>query len=467
MQVSFGRSGSRTALSLCAALAITATSAITPTVHAQARPIPAAASQAQKSALPSGRTDYRTLTDYENDMAQLAQHYPRLVKPITLSERTHDGRPVHGIEITENAARRDGKPVLLITGMHHGNEWASGEVTMEFGLDLAHNYGRDRQITELLRKARVVLVPIVNVDGFVLNTRRNAANVDMNRNYGFGWGESAPYEGPAPWSEPESRNIRDLISSRQVTTFLTMHTCEGSILYPPLQHKAGLPQDIDAFRSFAGAMGEQNGYFNSTSADDYETTGEAIDWSYYATRGLGVTVEVCSTPLTLPHTFQTLVIDQYLGTNGYQGKGIRGSFITALEQAGDRDAHSVITGAAPRGAVLSISKDFPLWTNPVAQPDGSTRPLEFPNHLSSSMVVSGSGGKFTWDVNPSLRPVPPYQADGVHTDHPGFVPESWTLTCARPDGTVLQTTKVSVDRGEQAQVDLKQCRQRFNAKAEQ
>jgi predicted deacylase len=447
-------------LAFSTALVMAVTSVIMSTVPAEAE------AGAPTSALPSGRTDYRTLADYEGDMSDLARRHPYLVKPITLPERTPEGRVVHGIEITENAAQRDGKPVLLITGMHHGTEWASGEVSMEFGTDLVRNYGRDRQITGLLDRARIVIVPIVNVDGFVHNTRRNANNVDMNRNYGFGWGESAPYQGAAPWSEPETRNVRDLISSRQVTTFLTMHTCLANMLYPPLQHKAGLPQDIDAFRSFAGAMGTQNGYYHTTSADDYETTGESIDWSYYATRGLGVTVEVCSTPLSLPRTFQTLVVDQYLGTNGYEGKGIRGSFLTALEQASDRTAHSVITGEAPHGAVLRVSKDFPLWTNPVAQPDGSTRPLEFPNHLSSTMEVGDHSGRFTWDVNPSLRPVPPYQADGVHTQHPGFVPESWTLTCARPDGTVLQTVNVRVDRGKQAQVDLERCRDRFRQKGE-
>lgn len=461
MKVSVGRPGSRAVLTLCTALAMSLTSVIMPAVQAAAEAAPSAGAPA--AGLPSGRTDYRSLADYENDLSELARRNPSLVKPITLPERTREGRLVRGVEITDKAARRDGKPVLLVVGMHHGNEWPSGEVTMEFALDLVRKYGRDRQITGLLKKTRIVLVPIVNVDGFVKNTRRNANNVDMNRNYGFGWGESPPYEGAAPWSEPETRNVRDLISSRQVTTFLTMHTCLGNMLYPPLQHKAGLPPDIAAFRSFADAMGTQNGYFHTTSADDYETSGEVIDWSYYATRGLGVTVEVCTTPLTLPRTFQSLVVDQYLGTNGYEGKGIRGSFVTALQQAADREAHSVISGKAPRGAVLRISKDFPLWTNPVAQPDGTTRPVAFANHLSSSMEVSERSGHFTWDVNPSLRPVPPYQADGVHTEHPGFVRESWTLTCARPDGKVLQTVKVRVDRGEQERVDLKQCRERFRS----
>jgi hypothetical protein len=78
------------------------------------------------------------------------------------------------------------------------------------------------------------------------------------------------------------------------------------------------------------------------------------------------------------------------------------------------------------------------------------------------MVVSHPSGKFTWDVNPSVRPVPPYQADGVHTGPAGFLGESWTLTCARPDGRVLETVRVRVDLGEQARVDLKRCRKRVH-----
>jgi hypothetical protein len=412
----------------------------------------------EASGLPSGRTDYRTLADYEADMLALAREHPRLVRLFTLPHATVEGRTVRGIEITRDVDRRDGKPVLLITGMHHGNEWASGEATMEFGFDLAENPRRDRDIARMLERVRVVLVPVVNVDGFVRNTRRTARNVDMNRNYGFGWGESPPFQGSGPFSEPETQNMKELISSRQVTTFLTVHTCLANMLYPPLQHKAGLPQDIDRFRAFAGAMSLQNGYPHLTSADDFETTGEAIDWSYYATRGLGVTVEICSVPLGSPRTFQTLVVDQYLGTGTLAGKGNRGAFLEALEQAGDPDEHAQITGKAGRRAELTISKDFDLWTNPIPQGDGSLRPVPFANHLTSSMDVTSANGKFTWSVNPSVRPVPPYQADGVHGDHPGFLGESWTLTCGRSDGTVLETVRVRVDLGEREKVDLKRCR---------
>jgi hypothetical protein len=418
---------------------------------------PAAASA--DSGLPSGRTEYRTLFDYEREMAALAGAHPGLVRPFTLPHATVEGRAVRGIEVTRDVGEPDGKPVLLIVGMHHGNEWASGEVTMEFGYDLAENPRHDPRIARVLDRVRVILVPVVNVDGFVRNTRRTARNVDMNRNYGFGWGESPPFQGTGPFSEPETQNMRDLISSHQVTTFLTMHTCLANMLYPPLQHKAGLPQDIDRFRSLAGEMSLENGYPHLTSADDFETTGEAIDWSYYATRGLGITIEVCATPAGTPRTFQTTVVDQYLGTGELADRGNRGAFLAALEHAADPGEHARITGRVRRGAVLTIRKDFDLWTNPILQPDGSLRPTAFPNHLTSEMDVTSPNGEFSWSVNPSLRPVPPYQADGVHGDHPGFVEESWTLTCARPDGTVLQTVHVRVDLGERRQVDLRRGRE--------
>jgi Zinc carboxypeptidase len=429
-----------------------------PAVAAVCAALAAPAAMAQGPAgLPSGRTDYRTLADYEGDMLALAREHPNLVRRFTLPHATSEGRPVNGIEITRDVGRRDGKPVLLLVGMHHGNERPSGEVTTEFGFDLVENPRHDPEIARLLGQVRVILVPVVNVDGFVRNTRRTATNVDMNRNYGFGWGESPPFQGSGPFSEPETQNMRDLISSRQVTTFLTNHTCLANMLYPPLQHKAGLPQDIDRFRAFADAMSRENGYPHLTSADDFETTGEAIDWSYYATRGLGVTLEVCATPPGTPRTFQTLVVDQYLGTGPLAGRGNRGAFVAALQQAADRDEHARITGRVRRGAELRISKEFDLWTNPIPQPDGTLRPSPVPTELTSSMEVTSADGEFSWSVNPSVRPEPPYQADGVHGEGRGFLQEAWTLTCGLPDGTVLQTVHVRVDLGERETVDLERC----------
>ena len=54
-------------------------------------------------------------------------------------------------------------------GVHHAREWPSGELAMEFAVDLAKSYGSNARITGLLKKARVIVVPVVNADGFELS----------------------------------------------------------------------------------------------------------------------------------------------------------------------------------------------------------------------------------------------------------------------------------------------------------
>ena len=181
-------------------------------------------------------------------------------------------------------------------GVHHAREWPSGENAMEFAFDLVQNYGSDRRITGLLKKARVVVVPVVNVDGFNLSRtdgefvdlrganeydplggtgsvlatpgmaymRKNcrlvdgqdtpdgscaavhaspgasALGVDLNRNYGGFWGgpgasttfADPTYRGAQAFSEPEIQNIQDLVTSRQTTMVISNHTFSNLILRP-------------------------------------------------------------------------------------------------------------------------------------------------------------------------------------------------------------------------------------------
>ena len=70
-------------------------------------------------------------------------------------------------------------PTFLLMGLHHAREWPSGEMAMEFAFDLVNNFGKDKRITRLLRKARVIVVPVVNVDGFDLS-RTDGEYVDLN-----------------------------------------------------------------------------------------------------------------------------------------------------------------------------------------------------------------------------------------------------------------------------------------------
>ena len=128
------------------------------------------AASVARSPLPSGRTGYRTLDDYNADMTKLQQRNRELVKKFALKRPSLDGRTIYGVEIGQGVRRPNaGAPTFVLMGAHHAREWPSAELAMEFAFDLANNYGKSARITRLLKQARVIVVPVVNVDGFVLS----------------------------------------------------------------------------------------------------------------------------------------------------------------------------------------------------------------------------------------------------------------------------------------------------------
>lgn len=312
------------------------------------------ARRAKASALPSGRTTYRRLFDYADEMKTLAEQNPDLVRPLTLPNQTYEGRSVEGIEITTDPNQlRDGKPVFLQMGAHHAREWPSSEHAMEWAYELINGYRADNaRVTPLVQETRTIIVPVVNPDGFnasreagealghgdgqggddILNfatspneyRRKNCRflddseggscaqpsvglaepGVDPNRNYGGFWGgpgaSSDPtaqdYRGPGPFSEPETENIRGLVSERQVVTLITNHTFSDLVLRPPGIASQGDSVDEPLYKAFGDAMAAENGYISQQSFNLYDTTGTTEDWTYYATGGLGFTFEIGCNP---------------------------------------------------------------------------------------------------------------------------------------------------------------------------
>jgi murein tripeptide amidase MpaA len=416
-----------------------------------------------RTALPSGRDAYRSLADYNADLQALAEENPGLVRLIELPEPTLDGRTTYGVEIATDVARRDGRPTFAMFGLHHAREWPSGEHAMEFAIDLVNGAtSGDPRISALLDRGRMVVVPVANPDGFqlsytdgqavdlreldgggtvsILGTPGNAykrkncrvidgqdtpdgtcaafsatspggfgIGTDLNRNYGGLWGgpgasetfADPTYRGAGPFSEPETRNVRDLISNRQVTMMISNHTFSNLVLRPNGVNPTtigpdGLPvgdaPDEQALKALGAQMTAQNGYANIHGWELYDTTGTTEDWSYNATGGFGYTFEIGPNEFHPPFA---QVVDEYLGAGEYAGKGNREAYLLAFENAVDRTSHSVIAGRAPSGATLRLRKEFstPTWS------PGD----DFTDSIESTMVTSGK--TFTWDVNPSTRPI--------------------------------------------------------------
>ena len=245
------------------------------------------------------------------------------------------------------------------------------------------------------------------------------AGVDPNRNYGAFWGGpgsgSDPfgqtYRGPSAFSEPESRNVQKLVSSRHVTALITNHTFSNLVLRPPGLQEQGLAPDEPAMKALGDAMAAENGYSSQYGWQLYDTTGTTEDWSYMATGGYGYTFEIGPDEFHPP--FEEAVAE-YDGAGQYAGKGNRGAYFLAQQNTADTAHHSVIRGTAPAGTVLRVHKEFMSTTSPVIQEDNTTGPpIQFKDVLDTTMTV-GDEGRFEWHVNPSTRPY--VRRDRVYSD---------------------------------------------------
>ena len=408
------------------------------------------------SPLPSGQDHYRTLADYNREMRALARQHPDLVKLIRLKHPSLEGRTVYGIELTRDVQNvDDGKPVFLMLGAHHAREWPSSEHAIEFAYDLVDNYGSDARATRIVNGERTIVVPVVNVDGFSISRsapplgdfslfdnemkRKNCRvsdqtpaayrggtcednpagrlrGTDLTRNYPGFWGgpgasadrSDDTYRGDDPGAEPEVDNIRSLISHRQVTGMITNHTYSNLVLRPPSLYDTGLSPDEAQYKALGATMADANGYTNEPAYQLYDTSGSTEDWSYWNTGVYGFTFEIGD--VGFHPAYKDAVVAEYLGLPPAAGAGQGGNreayyrFATANL---DKSYHSTITGTAPHGRQLTVRKQFTSLTSPVivddSDPNLTKDPIEYRDRLSSSLDTRG--GRFSWAVNPSTRPV--------------------------------------------------------------
>jgi hypothetical protein len=409
------------------------------------------AQKTQASTLPSGRTTYRHLYEYEYELKELARGNPKLVKAFTLAEPTNEGRDVVGVEIaTDVDNTADGKPVDFVMGVHHAREWPAAEHAIEWAYELVKGYKNDPAIKSLVGRTRNIVVPIVNADGFSISReaepkgdfsrfdyemkRKNCqvadsppqlrtgvckANpggrdrgTDPNRNYAGFWGGPGAdvtwggeaFRGAQPFSEPETRNIRQIVSTRQVTNLITLHTFSNLVLRPPGVADVRPPLDEPSFKALGDKLASRNGYVSEPSWGLYDTSGTTEDWSYWATGGYGFTFEIGN--INFHPSYADAVVAEYTGVAPAAGAGKGGNrqaFLDMLGNAADPAAHSTLIGSAPRGYQLKLHKTFQTPTSPVIQADGSTKPPIYVTDTLDSSYAS-NGGRFAWSVNPSTRP---------------------------------------------------------------
>ena len=245
-------------------------------------------------------------------------------------------------------------------------------------------------------------------------TNNNAGRLrgtDPNRNYGGLWGGSGAsvtwsddtFRGDAPFSEPEVQNIRELVSTRQVTNLITNHTYSNLVLRPPGVADFGFPLEEPQYKALGAAMAAHNGYSNDPGFGLYDTTGTTEDWSFWSTGGFAFTFEIGPSEFHPPYATAWRPSTSGCLLPRAPARAATARPTTRCSKAtADTALHSVIEGAAPAGSTLRISKTFQTSTSPVWQDDFGTvigDPIQFPDTLSSELKTTGA------DVHVAREPV--------------------------------------------------------------
>lgn len=250
---------------------------------------------------------YHNYTEMNAELDKIVAQYPNLAHKFTIG-KSLEGRDIVGVRISSQAQdglTPSGLPGSVLMGGHHAREHLSMEMPLMLAQHFTSKYATDPVVKQLVDSRDIFLIPQINPDGaeFDISTgsykmwRKNrapgksCAGVDLNRNYGYKWGQggsstspcSDVYMGPSAFSEPETKAVKAFIEGHpNLKTLLTFHTYSELILYPwgYTYDTNANARDNSIFKTMGDRMAEWNGYTSESSSSLYITTGDTVDWAY-------------------------------------------------------------------------------------------------------------------------------------------------------------------------------------------
>jgi protein MpaA len=196
-------------------------------------------------------------------------------KPAVIGKRvigkSVGGHPIRAWELGE----KDAPVTAIVFGRHHGNEPA-GQVVLDTLRDGNPIHGIDLWV-----------VPRLNPDGALRNTRQNARGVDLNRNFPWRWKPLTGYyySGPHPASEPETRAAMRFMDHIDPDYVVSIH-----------QPFHGLDIKHAKNRAFARRLSRELGLPNEFLPCKGGCHGTLAGWFNHNHRGAAITIEFGESP---------------------------------------------------------------------------------------------------------------------------------------------------------------------------
>jgi hypothetical protein len=288
---------------------------------------PSAAAGPSTLDFPSRDAAYHNYAEQNTEIAGLVAQNSSIATR-TVIGRSYEGREIVAVKISDNVGTDEAEPEVLYDANHHARE----HLTVEMAVYLVHlyldNYATDTRVRNVVNSREIWIIPSVNPDGSEYdvatgsyrswrknrqpNTGSSYVGTDLNRNYGYRWGccggssgstSSATYRGPAAFSAPESRVVRDFVTSRvvngvqQIKAAMDFHTYGELVLWPfghtTANTTTGMSADqYNTFATLGGQLAATNGYTPQQSSDLYITDGDLLDYLWGTHRIFAYTFEM-------------------------------------------------------------------------------------------------------------------------------------------------------------------------------
>ncbi len=217
---------------------------------------------------------YRSYSESTNIFKNLENKYSNYIKLESIG-KTWEKRDINLITISKDIKTAHTRPALFYTGTIHAREWVGHELAIEFATYILENYENDPTLQSYLENTTIYMVPCANPDGYEYsknhfsfwrkNRRVNADGtygVDLNRNFPIGYVKSTipssnVYGGPEPFSEPETRALRDFVETHDNISIALDYHSQGNVFFPAHDFRHEDTIDTTDMNTLCGNMAEE------------------------------------------------------------------------------------------------------------------------------------------------------------------------------------------------------------------
>jgi hypothetical protein len=315
------------------------------------------------------------------ELRAYAENYPDWMRLDSIGYSAEDSLPIWCVKLSDNPGRIEPEAALLFVGQVHAEEVVGVELVLEIMKQMLDN-NEDNRMRQRLEGLEIYIIPTANPEGlevvhtgldvtFRKNKRDNVGDgqlrifdgegwdtsgVDINRNFGTHWDRGDTlyrpeenlrynaYRGSAPFSEPESRALRDLALSRPFLYSIVYHSSRTGnstelFIAPWFWRENGIikrPPDAEAINALGAQVagmipGMRNRDVPYRPVQSMQRKGQLQDWFYVETGCIQFMAEVAADIHPAEDTMRMVVndnlpavwylMDLALGLEGLDGFG--------------------------------------------------------------------------------------------------------------------------------------------------